>query len=209
MQSNQSSVQARPAAPKRRYRKKVRARQEAETRRRITEAVIELHRTVGPANTKVTEVAELAGVGRQTVYNHFPTEGEMIEASTTHWARLNPVPDPGRWAAIEDPNERLGSALDELYAWYADTEDMIGKILRDAHIVEPLGQLVEERWGALVEEMIDTLADGWPVAESGVRQLRATLRLAVDFFSWRSLRQSSLSSQEAAELAASCVRRAA
>ena len=49
------------------YRKAERARQEQETRLRITEAAVEMHRTVGPANTTMTEVAELAGVSRATV----------------------------------------------------------------------------------------------------------------------------------------------
>ncbi|MGD2114248.1 MAG: TetR/AcrR family transcriptional regulator [Acidobacteriota bacterium] len=190
-------------ARKRRYRKKQRARQEAETRRRITEAVMELHRTVGPANTTVTEVAELAGVGRQTVYNHFPTEGAMIEACATRWASLNPLPAPDRWSEIEDPEERLDDALSELYSWYAETEDMMGKILRDAPIVEPLGELMEQRWFALVEAMVETLTD----AEGGELR-RAAVRVAIDFATWRSLRDSGLSDRRAADLAAGFVRSA-
>lgn len=192
---------------KRRYRKRKRARKEAETRRRITEAVVELHRTVGPANTTVTEVAELAGVGRQTVYNHFPTEGDLIEACSTHWASRNPLPDPGAWAAVEDPEERLDGALAELYAWYSDTEDMMGKVLRDAQIVEPLGELMEERWFALVEAMVETLAAGRGGEVGGPPDpVRAAVRLAVDFSTWRTLRGSGLSDGEAAELAAGFVR---
>lgn len=209
MQSSQNDHHDGATAPKRRYRKKERARQEAETRLRITEAVMELHRTVGPANTKVTEVAERAGVGRQTVYNHFPTEGDLIEACATHWASLNPLPDPERWAAIEDPGERLGSALAELYSWYAETEDMMGKILRDAPLVEPLGELMDERWFALVDAMIEVLSADWSTGETSDRHRRAALRLAVDFSSWRTLRGAGLTDGEAAELAADCVRRTA
>ena len=75
------------------YRKVARAKREEETRRRITEAVVELHGTLGPANTKITEVAKLAGVSRMTVYNHFPTEVALFVACSTHWASLNPFPD--------------------------------------------------------------------------------------------------------------------
>lgn len=191
---------------KRPYRKKERARQEAETRQRITEAVMELHRTVGPAKTTVTEVAERAGVGRQTVYNHFPTEGEMIEACATHWASLNPLPDPERWAAVAEADERLDMALTELYAWFAETEDMMGKILRDAPLVEPLGELMEERWFALVAAMVDTLVAGRSVAPENRSRLRAAVRLAVDFATWRTLHDSGLDGREAADLAAALVR---
>lgn len=208
MAPNERQTTTRARSRKRPYRKKERARQEAETRRRITEAVMDLHRTVGPANTTVTEVAERAGVGRQTVYNHFPTEGEMIEACATHWAILHPLPDPLRWAALADPDERLDAALAELYAWYAETEDMMGKILRDAPLVEPLGTLMEERWFALVAAMVDTLVADRPVAPEGRPRLRAAVRLAIDFSTWRTLRDSGLAGPEAADLAAGFVRSA-
>src|SRR5919197_414424 len=48
-------------ATKRKYELKKRAEQLAETRRRITEATVELHRTVGPAATRISEVARRAG----------------------------------------------------------------------------------------------------------------------------------------------------
>ncbi|MGE5273636.1 MAG: TetR/AcrR family transcriptional regulator [Verrucomicrobiota bacterium] len=46
---------------------------EGETRSRIVEAAIELHRTIGPASTTVSEIAERAGVGRVTVTAISPT----------------------------------------------------------------------------------------------------------------------------------------
>jgi len=192
---------------KRRYRKKDRARQEAATRLRITEAVMELHRTVGPAHTTVKEVAERAGVSRMTVYNHFPTEGELIEACSTHWASLNPLPDPERWAAIADPEARLDAALSELYAWYRDTEDMMGKVLRDAPVVAPLGELMDERWFAVVAAMVDVLAAGRVGARGkAATEVRAALRLAVDFTTWKTLTEAGLDDAAAARLAARQVR---
>ena len=60
------------AEKKRKYEMKKRAELQRETRRRIVEATIELHRTRGPANTTISEIAQRAGVNRLTVYNHFP-----------------------------------------------------------------------------------------------------------------------------------------
>jgi AcrR family transcriptional regulator len=190
---------------KRPYRKKVRARQEAETRRRITEAVMELHRTVGPAHTTVTEVAERAGVSRMTVYNHFPTDADLIEACSTHWSSLNPLPEPGRWRDVSDPDRRLATALPELYRWYRDTEDMMGKVLRDAPLVSALGELMEERWWALVDTMVDTLAAGRGLRGRRRERVRAALRVALDFSTWRTLTRSGLSDEAAARLAAGFV----
>jgi AcrR family transcriptional regulator len=54
----------------RKYEMKRRAESMEETRRRITEAAVELHETVGPARTTVSAIAEKAGVQRHTYYAH-------------------------------------------------------------------------------------------------------------------------------------------
>lgn len=195
---NMDTTETRP------YRKRKRARQEEETRRRITEAVVELHRTVGPAKTTVTEVAERAGVSRMTVYNHFPSDADLIEACSTHWSARNPFPDPASWAAA-DPAERLVGALRELYEWYRGTEDMMGNVLRDAGVVPPLGEIMEARWQPYVEEIVRTLARGWSADGCDEEELRAALRLATDFSTWRVLVDSGMDDRRAAELAARMV----
>lgn len=183
----------------RRYRKTKRAQGEEETRLRITEAAVELHRTQGPANTSIAEVARRAGVSRMTVYNHFPTDVDLFTACSSHWATLNPFPDPARWAAIDDPSERLIRALKEIYEWYGLKEDMLGKVFRDLPIVPALQKVMGGFWSAYVEELVRTLAHGWP---SRTAELEAALRLAVDFNTWRILTGSGLSHDRAAELAA-------
>ena len=187
------------------YRKTERARQEAETRRRITEAAVELHRTLGPANTKITDLAELAGVSRMTVYNHFPTEVDLFAACSTHWATHNPFPDPERWAVIDDPQERLVSALKELYEWYGLKEDMLGKVFRDTPVVPSLAEVMDGFWSPYVEELVRTLAQGWPVRGPDAEELQAALRLVVDFNTWRVLTGSQLEDGHTADLAARLV----
>src|SRR6187455_130780 len=99
--------------PRRRYELRKRAEQVAETHRRITDAAIELHGTVGPARTTLSAVAERAGVERWTLYRHFPTEADLFAACSTHYFAANPWPDLDEWRAIRDPAERLQLALDE------------------------------------------------------------------------------------------------
>src|ERR1700730_7869849 len=94
-------------SPRRVYRKRRRAEQEDETRRRITEAAVKLHGTVGPAGTPIKGIAAEAGVQRGTVYRHFPDLDSLFMACSAHWASLNPPPDPASWSAIGDPDERL------------------------------------------------------------------------------------------------------
>src|SRR3954463_1267820 len=115
----------------RKYEKKRRAELEAETRRRITETAVELHGTVGPARTSISAIAERAGVRRSTVYRHFPDEEALFTACSSHWGQENPPPDLSAWTAIEDPAERLRTALGELYVYYRRTERMMANLLRD------------------------------------------------------------------------------
>lgn len=188
---------------KRPYRKRKRAETEEETRRRITEAAVELHGTVGPANTKVTELAERAGVSRMTVYNHFPTEVDLFRACSSHWESRNPFPDPTAWLRHADPEVRLGRALAELYEWYDQKQGMLGNVLRDAQLLPTLRGFMDEHWGGFMDAAVDALASGWAGgAESDPGRLRGALRLAVDFHAWRVLTDSGLTSEAAAELVA-------
>src|SRR5262245_3109705 len=99
---------------KRKYELKQRALEMAETKRRITEAAVELHGTVGPARTTLSAVAERAGVQRHTVYRHFPDELALFGACSEHYFTANPWPDLAPWRTVSDPRQRLSRALDDL-----------------------------------------------------------------------------------------------
>jgi AcrR family transcriptional regulator len=182
-----------------------RAEREEETRLRITKAAVELHRTLGPARTGIADVAKLAGVSRMTVYNHFPTDIDLFTACSTHWATRNPFPDPSNWAAIDGPSERLVRALKELYHWYGSNEDMLGNVLRDLPIVPAVEKIMDGLWSGYVDALVSTLAQGWPARRAKLKALRAALRLAVDFNTWRILRRAGLTHDRAAELAAGMI----
>jgi AcrR family transcriptional regulator len=182
------------------YRKDVRARREAETRRRITEATVELHREVGPARTTISAVAERAGVQRLTVYRHFPDEAALIGACSAHWRASHPIPDPAPWGAIADPEERLRTALRELYAYYASDDAMIANVQRDAAAMPVLAAAVRDR-SAYMAAVHDLLMRGWGVRGGRRRVLAAAVGHALEFGTWRSLeRQQGLDRDAAAEL---------
>src|ERR1041384_6326386 len=113
----------------RKYELKRRAEQQEQTRRRIVEAAIELHRTKGPARTTLSDVARLAGVQRHTLYRHFPDERALGLACSGLHFETNPPPDPEPWRVIDDPAERLRRGLAETYDWYAGSEDMFSCVL--------------------------------------------------------------------------------
>lgn len=194
---------------KRPYRLKQRAAEMAETRRRITEAAVHLHGTVGPARTTVSAIAELAGVQRHTVYRHFPTDEALFGACSRHYAELNPWPDVETWRAIGDPRSRLVHALDELYGYYERTAPMYANVLRDLELVDalpptlaPLQRFLDDATGAL--------AVGWGARGRRRGVLGAALRHALDFRMWCSLTASDeIGRAEAVELVAALVEAAA
>ena len=195
---------------KRRYEMKKRAEDQRETRRRIVEAALELHRTRGPAQTTVKEIAERAGVNRLTVYNHFPDVADLLRACSQRWTERYPPPDPTPWAQIRDPHERLRTALTDLYGYYARTEPMTANVLRDAETMPALAALLDGTLAPYLEAIRELLADGWEVRGKGRRRLVATLKLVIDFHTWRSLeRGSGLSREEAVELMVETVRSSA
>jgi AcrR family transcriptional regulator len=194
---------------KRKYEMKKRAERRRETRRRIVEATVELHRTRGPANTTVSEIAKRAGVNRLTVYNHFPDVTDLLRACSRSWTERHPAPDPTPWARIGDPRERLRTALGELYSFYARTEPMRGNVLRDAETMPELAALLEGSVVPYLGGVRDLLAEGWEVGDDRRKRLLATINLAIDFHTWRSLeRESGLSREETVESMLEAVRSA-
>ncbi len=172
--------------PKRRYRKRRRAELEDETRRRITEAAVDLHGTLGPARTTVSAVAERADVQRATVYRHFPDEEALFAACSAHWIAAHPLPDLATWAQIADPGERLGVALAERYAWFERGERMLERTTRDAALVPAMERPVATS-AAWAEAAADVLLRGRPQRGARRQTVRAAIAHAISFPTWRSL----------------------
>lgn len=166
------------------YRQNKRAEAAAETRRRIVEATVELHRTVGPRHTTVAEVARRAGVERLTVYNHFPDEADMVRACQGHWLGLHPPPDRAGWAATLDPEARLHQALTSLYAWFEETEEMTSRVVRDAPDL-PSFDFIVKGWIEQNRCTVEILAEG----RVPTSRLDATLRTVTSFHTWQVLRR--------------------
>ncbi len=190
----------------RKYDMKRRSERQEETRRRIVEATVELHQTVGMVRTTISAIAEKAGVQRLTVYRHFPDERALFSACSGHWSAANPPPDPASWTQVADPEERLRSALVEVYGYHRRTEPMISNVVRDAQ-VHPLTREIAEPYFQHWERMRYVLATGWGVGDERLALLLGTLGHALDFQTWRSLvRQQGLSDEQAVEAMAGTVR---
>ena len=181
------------------YTKTRRAELEQQTRERITEAAVELHGSLGPAQTTISAIAQRADVQRATVYRHFPDEEALFASCSAHWVAQNEPPDLAGWAAIRDPAARLAVALTELYAWYARTQRMLELLIRDLPLVPALQ--TQFRLPGYLDAAADVLLAGRPERGAARRRARAALGHAVAFETWLSLvRQQGLTSAEAIRL---------
>ena len=102
----------------------------------------------------------------------------------------------------------MRTALAELYGYYARTESMTANVLRNAQTMPALAALLDGSLVPYLEALRELLAEGWEVRGKGRRRLLlATLKLAIDFHTWRSLeRDSALDREEAVELMLDAVR---
>jgi AcrR family transcriptional regulator len=184
---------------KRPYRLGKRAERQAETRRQIVEAALELHMAVGPLATTVSAIAERAGVERLTVYRHFPDEKSLFAACTAHYTSLHPLPDPRSWSSVPDPGDRLRRGLSEQYAWFAENERRQASILRDVEAVRARGSLPDRP--PFEPPAVDVLSSAWRVRGRARERLRSAIGHALSFYTWRSLeREQKLPRGEAVEL---------
>jgi AcrR family transcriptional regulator len=161
---------------------KRRAERQADTRRRIVEAAVDLHSTVGPALTTFTMLAERAGVQRHTLYAHFPDELSLnLACSSLAMEQRDPLPSAEPWRTIEDRSVRLLAGLTAIYGWYERNAALASCVLRDVEYHAVTQQIVELRFGPSVASYREVLGGTLGAKE------RAVLLLALSFFTWRTL----------------------
>jgi AcrR family transcriptional regulator len=170
----------------RKYELHRRAERQAETRRRIIEATVALHESLGPVRTTISDIAERAGVERATVYRHFPDERSLLTACTGHYAVLHPHPDPAPWNESLDPEMRLRTALAEIYTYHRRTEQMVDRANRDLADAPVLREVLAPEF-AYWASVRDMLVTDWPVPEGRRVLVTAAIGHAIAFATWRSL----------------------
>lgn len=181
------------------YRMNKRADQMADTRRRIVEAAVRLHTTVGAANTSISAVADEAGVTRLTVYRHFPDQEDLLVACTAHWSALHPMPYHRSWPEIADLEERGRVALSEIYAYYQENKADLEQLLPD---IELLPVSLQEEFAQQFTEMARALVQGSRRRGRPRQRLEAVAGHLVSFSTWWSLAvDQGLSNTEAVEMA--------
>jgi AcrR family transcriptional regulator len=176
------------------YTLKRRAEQQAETRRRIVEAALDLHGSVGPALTTFSTVAERAGVQRHTLYAHFPDERSLYLACSGLHMERDPLPDAEPWRAIADQRKRRRTGLLAIYGWYERNAALAACVFRDAEYHALTREISDMRFRPRMAAYREVLG-----ARLSAKQ-HAVLQLALSFFTWRTLaREGGLKAATAAD----------
>lgn len=163
------------------YTLKRRAEQQAETRLRIVEAAVDLHGSVGPAQTTISMVAERADVQRHTVYAHFPDERSLLMACSGLVQERSPLPEAAPWRDIADRHERLRAGVSAIYGWYERNAELAGCVMRDVEHHPLVQEIAALRWRPYFASYHEVLG-----AKLNAKQ-QAMLHLALSFFTWRTL----------------------
>lgn len=190
---------------RRKYELKERAVRQQQTRERIVEAAVALHQEIGPAATTISALAERAGVQRLTVYRHFPSETDILQACSAKWLGRNRPPDVAAIAGGA-PAERTRAILLALYSYYRRTQKMWASLYRDLGQVDALEEPMA-RFEDYLSTVEKTLQAEWSPSRS--KKLRATLAHAVQFSTWQSLSEHGLGRAAMADLVCSWIEAAA
>lgn len=136
------------------------------------------------SEVKMADVADRAGVSRQTLYNAFGSREELAQAYVMREAGLfvEAITDAVR-SHPEDPREALRGAL-EIFLAAAETHPLI-RALAAGEAGEELLPLITTRGGPVVDEVTQRLGElieeTWPGLAPGDAQLVADclVRLAI------------------------------
>lgn len=124
------------------YRADRRKEAAAETRRRIVDAVAKLHAEHGVTRTTYAMVATHANVAIPTVYNHFPTESDLLAACTSHVAAGAPPLGPQIFAGADGLEDRVNALVRALCAYYRYYAPWLRWAVHEAVLVRQIADLL-------------------------------------------------------------------
>ncbi len=101
------------------YRMNRRSESAEETRDRIVRATFDLHTEKGIAATSVRDIAERADVAVGSVYHHFPTYDDVLQACGAYTLQLTQPPTASIFEGVDTVPARLKALVDSQFSFYA------------------------------------------------------------------------------------------
>ena len=173
-----------------------------ETRRRILAAVHDLLAEGTFHESSVEQVADRAGVSRATLYQHFPSRLDLVDAICDTFA-VNPALLAVRASVtLDDPTEAIAETVANSVRFWS-SEDAVLKELYGAAAVDPAASDFVDRQRSdrrsEVERLARHLERASALAPSVSRpQAAARLMMVTSYESYRELRLAGLTDRETA-----------
>ncbi|HEY8572222.1 TetR/AcrR family transcriptional regulator [Phenylobacterium sp.] len=174
------------------YEQKKRGEAAEETRRRIVQATFELHCEQGVAATTMKQIAERAGVSVGSVYHHFPTYDDAIQACGAHAFSLAPSPEQDLFGGIPDRGERVRRLAQALFGFYARVRGL-------AYVIAEQDRMPVLKAFADQERQVRARLAGAAVGDEGGAKVVAAL---LDYRTYDALRDQGFDPDSAAARAA-------
>ena len=171
------------------YRLGRRAETAAETRRRIVEATFALHSERGIADTSMTDIAGRAGVSVGTVYHHFASYTDAIDACSAYASEHVPLPEASLFEGAASRRERVARLARALVDYYERVPALVS-VRRDRHFARTLDAFAKHE--AAHRRRLAALAAGRESASPLVAAL-------ADIDVYRALRREGFGQAEAAD----------
>ena len=184
------------------YRSRRRPERTEQTRAKIMGAVRELLAEGSFHEARVEEVAERAGVSRATLYQHYRSRVDLVDAMCDTFA-LNPALLAIREAvALEDPEQAVSETVALSVRFWASEDAVLGQLYGVAAI-DPAARALVERQRADRRDELGRLARNLRragILPAGTSERRALelLMVLTSYETYRELRLTGLDERQAA-----------
>lgn len=182
------------------YTKVRRAKLEARTREKIVQATAALHAEHGTLKTSYAMIAKQAGVSPQTVYNHFPDLGQLINGCTSHVYAQAPQVDEACFGETESTPERLRLLAQAVYEQLSFMAPWLRLGWGEAEVIPELAEIFSRGQAELRKLIAQAVAPAYRATPDFLDA--ATLLL--DYPAWKTFTHGR-SAAEAAKLAGECL----
>ena len=200
--------------PPRRYSNEKRQAAVDETRARIVRATMELHNANGILATRFEDIARRADVATATVYRHFPTLDDIVNACgalTVHTIQPPMAADaPRLFAGARSLPARVERLVREMASFYQRSQRTWVVVLRDCEKLEQLRHFIAAHRDSIEAHVREALQPILDELDPSTIQVVCAL---VDYPTWQSLTDRHLQPSEIIDelcrLVLSCVKRRA
>ena len=176
----------------------------SETRQRIVDAAVAVHREKGALMAKPAEIAARANVALPTYYKYFPSVGTLVTACTARGRELMPPPDAAIVAALPpDAAVRIPVTVRTLFDFYKAREPWMYAGRTEERFIPELRPVMER-----LSVLRDTFVRAALVQTGADRLTVASVAALTDYWAWRTLRRElNLTQEEAISSVTEAIRR--